>query len=179
MSVKIINSRTVFNGKFTRVDELELETGNDKHLYYECVDRGHAVAAIVYDPSSEEYLFVRQFRVGAKKELTEIVAGLLDKKDEQPETAIAREIEEELGCRVRDGSLGHICSFYTSPGGLAELMHLYYAEAGEKINDGGGIDDEQISIIRYKREQHQDISQFEDAKTIIAVQYVMKNNAAK
>lgn len=165
---------TLFQGRFTTVTQYELlNEKNGDVLQYECVSRRNSVTAIVFDRDREKYFFVRQFRVGAKKPLIELVAGMLDKENEDPETAIVREIEEELGFSVEQNSLRRLASFYSSPGGFEEKMHLYYAEVSERINHGGGVDDEQIEIIEWDRDQVAS-AVFEDAKTIIGQLYILK-----
>lgn len=164
--------RVLFKGMFTTLLEYDLvDEGKDEVLKYECVDRGDSVTAIVYNPEIEKYYFVKQFRIGAKQELVELVAGMFDRETETPEDAICRETKEELGYSVKRNSLKLINSFYTSPGGLAEKMYLYYLETDKKLNDGGGIDDEQLTIITMSKDEISR-TKFEDAKTIIGCGYI-------
>ena len=55
--------------------------------------------------------------------LIEVAAGLLD--DQDPETAIRRETEEELGVTI--GELEHVFDVYMSPGSVTERLHFYAA----------------------------------------------------
>lgn len=167
------NPKILFKGKFTEVKEYPLQDdGKEEILNYECVSRKNSVAAIVYNPHTEKYFFVKQFRIGAKKELIELVAGMLDQPGEDPQAAIVREIEEEIGYSVNAESIKFLHSFYSSPGGFEEKMHLFYAEVSAKINEGGGVHDENIQIIEFSKDEVEKMI-FEDAKTVVA-QYWIK-----
>ncbi|WP_018478573.1 NUDIX domain-containing protein [Pontibacter roseus] len=134
-------------------------------------DRGTAVAALVYDTEQECYILTRQFRVGSESELVEVVAGMVD-EGESPETSVVREIEEEIGYGV--DKLEHLHTFYSSPGGTTEKVHLYYAEVSHQHANGGGKKDEHehIELVKFTREELAQES-FADAKTIIAQQWVL------
>jgi ADP-ribose pyrophosphatase len=56
--------------------------------------------------------------------LLELVAGKID-GDETPEACVIREIEEEIGYRVR--SVEPITQFFVAPGYSTERMFLFYA----------------------------------------------------
>ncbi len=173
MSKKIIGEEIAFQGKFIRITNFKLESSviEGEHIY-ECMDRGNSVCALVYHPKKNKYLLVKQYRVGAKKELIELVAGMFDAKDGSHEQAIEREIREELGYKVIPGSIRLLYDFYSTPGACSEKMFLFYAEVDEKENNGGGIDDEEIEIIEMTSDELMDLKQFEDAKTIMAAMWV-------
>lgn len=173
MSKQIVSEKIAFEGKFIRIVNYTLSNSNSSEQHdYECMERGDSVCAIVYHPEKEKYLLVKQFRVGAKKVLVELVAGMVDKGDKSHEEAIKREIEEELGYEVIAGSMRLLYDFYSTPGACSEKMFLYYAEVDKQKNNGGGVDDEEIEIIEYTADELLNISQFEDAKTIMAAVWV-------
>lgn len=164
--------RILFKGRFTTVLEYDLvDEGKEGVLKYECVDRGDSVAAVVYNAETKNYYFVKQYRIGAQQEVVELVAGMFNRETETPEDAICREIEEEIGYSVKKSSLKLINTFYTSPGGLAEKMYLYYAETNQQLNDGGGIEDENLTIITMTKSELLK-TEFFDAKTIIGCDFV-------
>ena len=108
--------------------------------------------------------------------MLEIVAGLLDKEDEAPETCIVREIEEETGYAV--DKLEFIQAFYSTPGSYSEKVWLYYAEVSVKTGAGGGVaaEHEEIKTLSFSREKL--LSQpIEDAKTLIAILWLQTKNA--
>ena len=174
MSKIILSEETAFPGRWIKVNRYHVEDSSDHSVKeFECMERGNSVTALVYDPSTDEYLFTEQWRMGAKTDLLELAAGAMDHAGEKPEQTIQREIEEELGYKINPGSLKLLFEFYVSPGGCSEKMFLYYAETGEKISDGGGIDDENIRIVRLKFDQLKNLQQFQDAKTLIGVMWLL------
>lgn len=172
-SKKITSESIVFDARFLKIRKLDIHDPltNETHGWF-CMDRGDSVAALVYDRTADEYLFVKQFRAGSRSELIELVAGALDVAGEDPAAAMEREINEELGVSVQPGTLRKLFSFFASPGALSERMTLYYAEAGERLHAGGGVHDERIEIVRFKRKELQP-ELFADAKTIIGVQWLL------
>ena len=176
MSKKILSEETAFPGRWIKVNRYRVEESSDLSVKeFECMERGNSVTAVVYDPSTNEYLFTEQWRMGSKTDLLELAAGAMDHAGEKPDQTIQREIEEELGYKIKPASLKLLFEFYVSPGGCSEKMFLYYAETGEKISEGGGIDDEKIRIVRLKFEQLKNLQQFQDAKTLIGVMWLLRS----
>ena len=140
-------------------------------------DRGDSVAVLLFNPKSRHILLVNQCKYPAYEKgpgwITETVAGMIE-KNESPESAVRREVEEETGYNV--GRLEHISTFYVSPGGSSERIILYYAEVDEnnKIEAGDGVasEDEDIMPVElsltdaFKQIQSGEIA---DAKTIVGI----------
>ncbi|HEX8428013.1 NUDIX hydrolase [Hymenobacter sp.] len=166
--MEIINRKTAYNGHF-KVGLLTVQDG-DEQLKRERFEPGTAVGALVWDTQQQRYLLTRQFRVGAESELVEIAAGMVD-GDETPENAIRREIQEELGYDV--DRLEQIARIYPSPGANAEVITIFFAEVSNKSGEGGGLEEEseKIETVVFTHEQLVK-QQFEDAKTLIAAQWV-------
>jgi nudix-type nucleoside diphosphatase (YffH/AdpP family) len=95
----------------------------------ETYDRGDGACILLYDRAARTVLLTRQFRYPAYVNehpdgmLIEVAAGLLDADD--PEAAIRREAEEELGYRV--GEVEHVLTAYMSPGSVTERLHCFAA----------------------------------------------------
>jgi ADP-ribose pyrophosphatase len=142
-----------------------------KVVNYEVVNKKSAVAAVVYDTEKEKYIFVKQWRVGSSSDLIEIVAGTLDKGNEDPREAIKREILEEVGYET--DSIKLIDELYTSPGATNEMITIYYCEVSKKVAEGGGLEEESedIEIIELSFEEVLS-TRFLDAKTIIGVSFI-------
>jgi ADP-ribose pyrophosphatase len=170
----MIKDRRVKYDGFLSIEELDVETRTGKIVQREVMQRPDAVAALVYDTIREEYIFVSQFRPGTGKEILEIVAGTLDKPGEDPELATKREILEEIGYLT--DTIEKISEFYVSPGGSTEKISVFYCEVSDQIADGGGLaeEDEEIDLI-YMDKTTVNGTSFEDAKTIIALNWVTKN----
>ena len=119
----------------------------------ETYDRGNGATILLYDPDRGTVLLTRQFRYPVYVNdhpdgmLIETAAGLLD--DDDPDTAIRRETEEELGVRV--GRLEHVFDVYMSPGSVTERLHFYAAQysPSSRITAGGGLadDGEDIEVL--------------------------------
>ncbi|KAB2936557.1 MAG: NUDIX domain-containing protein [Candidatus Contendobacter sp.] len=94
----------------------------------ECLERGHAVAVLLYDPERDQLVLLEQFRVGALEFpggpwLLEIVAGIIDHPGETTEDVARRETVEEAGCQLLD--LVPIHHYLVSPGGTSESITLF------------------------------------------------------
>src|SRR5690606_33842809 len=77
--------------------------GSSQTQVRETYDRGDGAVVLPFDPVRRTVLLTRQFRfpafaVGHAEPLVEACAGLLDA--DEPEAAIRREAEEELGYRL-------------------------------------------------------------------------------
>jgi nudix-type nucleoside diphosphatase (YffH/AdpP family) len=109
----------------------------------EAYDRGNGAVVLLLDPEAGTVLLTRQFRWPAFENghpdgmLIEACAGLLD--DDDPETAIRRELLEETG--VVAGELRHLFDAYMSPGSVTERVHFFAApyRSGELRAGGGGV----------------------------------------
>jgi ADP-ribose pyrophosphatase len=116
----------------------------------ECLERGHAVAVLPYDPERDQIVLLEQFRIGALDFpggpwLLEIVAGIMDEPGETPEDVARRETVEEAGCEILD--LVPICHYLVSPGGTSESITLFC----------GRVNAAQVGGIRGMVDEHEDI----------------------
>ncbi len=102
--------------------------GWSPEMIRECLERGHAVAVLLYDPERDRLVLLEQFRVGALEFpggpwLLEIVAGIIDHPGETTEDVARRETVEEAGCELLD--LVPIRQYLVSPGGTSESITLF------------------------------------------------------
>ncbi len=162
-SAVIERERRVFDD-FFKIDEFLVSheqidgtmSAGQRRLVFE---RGDAVAVLLLNADMKSVVLVEQFRVaalvGRRRDdrsttdgwITETVAGVID-VNETPEAAAIREAFEETGYQIRQPQL--IGKFFSSPGGTSERIFLYFAEVtdADRIGNGGGIDDEDIKIVR-------------------------------
>ena len=91
---------------------------------YDLIDIQDAVTILPMDENGDIY-FVRQFRIGARKELLELPAGKIE-KGEDPLLSAKRELREEIGMSARFWK--HLGNFYMTPGYATEYMHCYLAQ---------------------------------------------------
>jgi len=154
------------------------------------MERGDAVAALVHDVEKDQIVLTRQFRLpvylrsiddsrGSQDEdaeagwLVETPAGTLEPGD-KPEARMLLELREELGYAV--SKLERISTFFVSPGGTTERIHLFYAKvsAVQLVNpEATGLAAEDEDIERQVVPAAQFVEEvvrgaYSDAKTIIA-----------
>ncbi|GCE30893.1 ADP-ribose pyrophosphatase [Dictyobacter alpinus] len=187
--VEILQKRTVYDD-FFKIEEAYLRfrrfdgkmSDPVRRLLFE---RGDAVAALLVNTDTQKVLMTRQFRYPTLEKgpgwLHEIVAGMID-ENEEPEDAVKREIEEEIGYRAH--ALTAIATFYVSPGGSSERIYLYYAEVSnaDRVSDGGGLaeEHEDIELIQITFEELWDVlkkGEIRDAKTLIAAQWLQQQQS--
>ncbi|HSC83274.1 MAG TPA: NUDIX domain-containing protein [Pseudomonas sp.] len=130
-AVEVLKRETCFQG-FYKLDRLHLRHrqfagGMGPQLSRELFVRHDAVCVLPYDAQRDCVVLIEQFRVGAMDKtsnpwLIELVAGLID-KDEEPEEVARREAIEEADLSL--GALWPITTYFPSPGGSDERVHLY------------------------------------------------------
>jgi nudix-type nucleoside diphosphatase (YffH/AdpP family) len=143
-------------------------------------DRGDGAVILPFDRERSTVLLVRQFRypafvTGHPEPLIEACAGLLD--DHDPETAIRKEAEEELGYRLRD--VRRVYAPYMSPGSVTERLTFFTADytPADRISAGGGAADEGEDIEVLEITLDEALAQVRDgaiidAKTIMLIQHL-------
>jgi ADP-ribose pyrophosphatase len=177
--VDIKNRAVLLNG-FFKVEEVQLSfekfDGTMSPLVSRLnLERGDAVAAVLFNAKRRRVILVKQFRYASLSKgtgwMTEIVAGLPETA-EPPEETVRREILEETGYAAE--KLERIFTFYASPGITSERIHLYYAETGDSVAKGGGLDEENEDIQVLELPLDEALRQIEsggiaDGKTIIGL----------
>ncbi|WP_375418639.1 NUDIX domain-containing protein [uncultured Hymenobacter sp.] len=166
--MQITDRRRAYDGHF-KLSQLTVLDG-DVELKRERFEPGRAVAALVFDTLRQVYVLTRQYRIGPEAELLELAAGMID-GDEAPETAIRRELHEELGYEV--DTLEEIVALWPSPGTSSEVITVYYAEVSRQTGPGGGLAEENERIKRIELRRDALIAEpLRDAKTLLAVQWL-------
>ena len=185
---EVIEVQSLYKG-FFRMEALhvrhELYSGGmSQVLVRERMVRPQAVCVLLYDPRADEVVLIEQFRAPAvdigNPWLTELVAGLMDKPDEDPESVARREAEEEAGLTV--GRLRKICSYWSSPGASSEYIHLYLGEVD--ASGAGGFhglpeEGEDIHAFRLPAKELADwlsAGRITNAAAIIALQWFIMNH---
>ncbi|WP_086933904.1 NUDIX domain-containing protein [Agarilytica rhodophyticola] len=185
--VKVDSDQVVFDG-FFKVNEVKLkhrlfDGGWSDDVVREVFHRGEASAAILYDPKNDIVGLIEQFRVGALDSqygpwCLEVVAGMLE-EGETPEMLIRRELKEEAG--IIDTELIHISSYYSTPGGCGEKIHLYCALCD--LSNAGGIhglpsENEDILLHLFSAEEVFAVmlnSRMNNAATLLGLQWLQIN----
>jgi ADP-ribose pyrophosphatase len=112
---------------------------------WELVERKNVkeVAGIVAVTNAGEAVFVEQYRVPLRCSTIEWPAGLIE-PNEGVEDGANRELEEETGYHAKH--LEVLTRLPSSAGLTNETVLLLMAENLEKISDGGGTHDEDITV---------------------------------
>lgn len=152
--VQILENTEVYSG-FLSILKIKLRHrlyhGEMSHVITrELLERGQAVAVLLYDPAADAVVLIEQFRVGALDDpdsawLLEVVAGVVE-EGEALEDVARREAQEEAGCTPQ--KLEYIGRYYLTPGGSSEQIHIFYAEIDSAgLHETlGGVEDESEDI---------------------------------
>jgi GDP-mannose pyrophosphatase NudK len=180
--IKILSEKIVYEG-FLRIKtaqvEHELPDGTKINYERSKMDREDAVAVMVYNENTKKFFFVKQLRYPitgkADNYMTEIPAGRIDRAGTPLQTAI-REVEEEIGYRVKPENIFSTINYFSSPGYSSEMLYLFQATVFEedKVSDGGGVEeeDEHLEIVEFTREEMINKltnGEFQDGKSVIAI----------
>ncbi|MDR3425152.1 MAG: NUDIX domain-containing protein [Alphaproteobacteria bacterium] len=181
---EILLREVLFQG-FFRVDRLHVQhdrfDGAPSPIFTrEVFHRSpQSVGVLLFDPQHDKVVLVEQFRAGAAASghypwLTEIVMGMVD-AGEVPEQAARREVKEETGCDVQD--LLPIASYFSSPGGTSEYIHLFAGRITAPTQGGVfGLESENEDIQVHVLDAARAISllyanKINDAHALIALQW--------
>lgn len=107
------------------------------------------ILAIDEGADGRHVILVEQYRAPLQARCIELPAGLVgdgDEADEVPALAAARELEEETGYHAE--SMEDLGRFHSSPGMVSESFVLFRARGLTKVGDGGGVEDEGITVHR-------------------------------
>ncbi len=118
---------------------------------WEYVSRARNIrAAVIAAVEDRHVLLVEQFRVPLGRNCLELPAGLIGdgegEEDEDTLVAAGRELEEETGYRA--AQLTELGTFYSSPGMVSESFTLVRATGLTKVDEGGGVAGENITVHR-------------------------------
>lgn len=182
--VEILDQQTVYRGYFS-VEKYQLRhrlfSGNwSPSITREVFERGHAAAALLFDPILNKIVLIEQFRIGVLNKndnpwLLELVAGIID-AGENPTQVTIRETQEEAGLITQE--LIPICKYWVSPGASTETITLFCARVD--AGNAGGIhglteenEDIRVHIVDIK-DAYQLVAdgKVRDASTIIALQWL-------
>jgi ADP-ribose pyrophosphatase len=187
MKFQITNERLVFSGflevlkadvSYEAFENTEMITASR-----ECLERGDSVAVLIYEKDTDSFVFTRQFRYPSARRnspwMLELVAGSID-QNESAEHSAKRELLEETGFEIEE--LEKIVTYFPSPGGCSEQIHLFYGIAiqNQQTNAGGGKVDEKedIEVVRISREKTKAMlknNEFNNSISLIGLQWFFLN----
>ncbi len=125
LTEKTVNSTEIYKGKIIDVfcDDISLPDGKPgKREYIKHV----GAACVVPVTDKGEVVIVKQFRYPFGSVLTEIPAGKLDGKGEDPLKAAIRELKEETGAKAEE--MIYMGQYYPTCAYSDEVIHMYLAK---------------------------------------------------
>ncbi len=157
--IEIEKIEEVCKGKFVNLKKMYYKQDGVSKIW-EISEIYDSVAILIYNVTQGAFVLVKQFRPAVYLKNNdgytyELCAGICDKDISLEQIAI-EEIEEETGYKVE--SVAKINSFYSAVGSAGAKQTLFYAEVEDKdrINQGGGIDNEKIEVIHLSLQEMED-----------------------
>jgi nudix-type nucleoside diphosphatase (YffH/AdpP family) len=150
MSAELIEVETRYRG-WCRLLVAKLRLADGKMVTREIEDHGNAACVLPYDPVRKTAIVIRQTRAPAlyaaqERRFIELIAGLIE-QGEEPMACAKREALEEAGLRL--SAIEPVTTAWVMPGISTERMALFLGtySAADRVNPGGGIDDEDIEVL--------------------------------
>ncbi|MBE9178412.1 NUDIX hydrolase [Oculatella sp. LEGE 06141] len=141
----VLQSKLAFHHRWytVRQDTVELPNGTVIDDYFLSIRPD--VALVFPITSSQDIVFVRQYRHGAGEILLELPAGTFDPNQESAEAAALRELQEETGYTA--DRLIPLAVLYDNPVKETNKIHLFLAENAFKVNEQQLDMTEEIEIV--------------------------------
>lgn len=180
--VDIIDVTDNANPKFVKTQLVTYERDGVQRPW-EMIKSHDSVHVMVYNLTTREFLLVKQVRVpvlfnnpDTDGAVVEACAGLVDKDTSIIQIA-KEEILEELGYDVPLKQIEFVKELKSSVGTAGTSSHTFVATVTEdqKVSEGGGLDGEDIEVIRVNIDKVQDFifapTTLTDAVTMFLVNY--------
>lgn len=168
--------RNVFTGRVLTLNLEEVRLPNGRVAELEIAHHPGGAAVVAVDAEGRVCL-LRQFRHAAGGWLTELPAGKLD-GGEPPLECARRELAEEAGVSARRWE--KLGEFFSSPGVLTEVIHLFLAQDLEPA-DASPEDHEVLEATWIPLRDAVDLAangQLQDAKSLIGLLWARERVAA-
>lgn len=173
LTEETISKELIYDGRIIKLEKHQVALPDGQTSEREVVLHNGAVSVLAITPENE-VLVVEQYRKAMEKTLTEIPAGKLEIGEDRKSAAL-RELEEETGYIANKLEL--IGEVYGCPGFCNEKVSIYIAK---DLKEGQvNLDaDEFLHLNKIPIENIQSLlstHKIEDAKTMIAFQYLLLN----
>jgi ADP-ribose pyrophosphatase len=163
-----ILARTVpFKGRAFEIQQLTVLLPDGRTHIFDLVQHHDSISVVPVDEEGN-MLFVSQYRVGARRDLLELPAGVLE-EDEDAQEGAGRELREETGLAA--GRLVELGKAYLAPGYSSECMYFYLA-TGLYPAPLAADADEFISLVHLPVAEAYRMAragEFQDCKTLAAL----------
>lgn len=168
--------RNVFTGRVLTLNLEQVRLPNGQVAELEIAHHPGGAAVVAIDAEGRVCL-LRQFRHAAGGWLTELPAGKLD-GGEPPLECARRELAEEAGVSARQWE--KLGEFFSSPGVLTEVIHLFLAQDLEPA-DASPEDHEVLEATWVPLQDAIDLAasgRLQDAKSVIGLLWARERNIA-
>ena len=143
---KKLNQKLVYTNNWMSVFEDDIEFSNGAKGIYGYVERTNGAVALVVNPKNE-VLLIKQYRYPIKDWEWGIPGGGVG-KNEDPKTAVEREVEEETDLKAI--SVEKIGQFYPLSSCSTELVSLFLIKvADETVEIRKRLEDEDIPEMKF------------------------------
>lgn len=168
LTEKTLSSQLIFDGKILKVyfDDIELPDGGKATREF---IRHVGAVCIVALTDDGKIILEKQYRYPFGAVITEIPAGKLDSKEEDPLCAASRELKEETGVSARE--MIYLGDFYPACAYSDEIIRIFLAR-GLSFGETSLDEDEFINVEKVPLEEAvRDIMEgkIKDGKTQAAV----------
>lgn len=164
---KTIATREIYKGRIVHLVEDTVILPDGRKAGRELVLHNGGAGVIAID-EDKNVLMVSQYRKPYDQMILEVPAGKLE-KDEDPQSAAIRELEEETGYTAE--KVTYIGKYYPTPGYCSEITYLYFAEnltfVGQKLDHGEFVELKKIPLSELVDMVMN--NEIPDAKTAIAI----------
>jgi ADP-ribose pyrophosphatase len=173
---RTLSSNVVFQGRVFSVVSDHVEEPDEVTATREIVRHPGSIVVLAVDDSGRtpRLLLERQYRYAADTRLWELPAGRIDPGEEHL-AAAKRELVEETGFTAR--TWRRALSYYSSPGFLDEIMHVFLAR-GLIRGKARPEDDERIKVHFFPLPQIIKMAlsgKIQDGKTLASLFWLEKN----
>lgn len=140
LMIKKLNSRIVYQNKWMKVREDDVEFADGTKGIYSVLEKPEA-ALIIPKLNDDAYVLVRTYRYTTGKTLWEFPCGGVEDTQMDHQAIAHRELQEETGYLAKN--MRRLASLHVSYGYSAQIMHIYLAEdltPGKPNHDPGEVD---------------------------------------
>ena len=144
MKFKLGGKTVVYEGRFMKVWSTEWFDAAGKPQVWEYVEQRDVVLVLPVTDDQKAVL-IKTYRIPIERYVIENPAGLVDKKGENMEDAIKRELLEEVGYAA--ANIHALPPYPARPGVSKNMFYPFIATGLKKVADNTGDDTEDISIM--------------------------------
>jgi len=156
--MKITSKKTTYQGRFLRIVEKHMTTGNGVEGVWESVERtnteGRGAVIIVAVTKEDELILEKNWRAPIETYVIQFPAGLMDIPGEDEAETARRELLEETGYLAKE--MVPVMSVPLAPAMASTHAMHYYAPCVEYSGQPTGKDIEEIEVVKVKLSHVQD-----------------------